>query len=94
MKNAKKLSREQLLHLLIVAGQVTLGVVALVRVGPAPVKSTECQLVSGEGAGARGEAAGDDDRLLTVLGTMLCHHMGMGANTLESILFYLVQKNS
>ena len=52
MKNAKKLSREQLLHLLIVAGQVTLGVVALVRVGPAPVKSTECQLVSGEGAGA------------------------------------------
>ena len=82
MKNAKKLSREQLLHLLIVAGQVTLGVVALVRVGPAPVTSTECQLVSGEGAGAR--AAGDDDRLLTVLGTMLCHHMGMGANILES----------
>ena len=37
------------------AGQVALGVVALVRVGAAPLKPTGGQLVGGQGARAGGE---------------------------------------
>ena len=46
---------EEHLHLLVVAGQVALGVVALVRVSPAPLEPTGCQLVGSQRAGARGE---------------------------------------
>ena len=47
--------REEHLDLLVVAGQVALGVVALVRVGAAPLKSAWGQLVGGQGARAGGE---------------------------------------
>ena len=49
---------EQHLHHLIIAGQVPLEVIALVRVGPDPLTSTECQHVGGEGAGARALCSG------------------------------------
>ena len=47
--------REEHLDLLVVAGQVALGVVALVRVGAAPLKPAWGQLVGGQGARAGGE---------------------------------------
>ena len=49
---------EQHLHFLVVAGQVALRVVALVRVGAAPLEARGRQLVGREGARAGGEAGG------------------------------------
>ena len=47
---------EQHLDLLVVAGQVALGIVALVGVGSAPLAPAGGQLVGSQGAGAGGEA--------------------------------------
>ena len=44
-EEAKEAIGEEHLNLLIVGGKVALGVVALVRVGPAPLESRRCQLI-------------------------------------------------
>ena len=55
-EEAKEAIGEEHLDLLIVGGEVTLGVVALVCVGTAPFESRRCQLVCCQRARARGEA--------------------------------------
>ena len=55
-EEAQEPVREEHLDLLVVAGQVALGVVALVGVGSAPLEPAGGQLVGRQGAGAGGEA--------------------------------------
>ena len=47
-EEAKEAIGEEHLDLLIVGGKVTLGVVALVCVGTAPLETRRCQLICGQ----------------------------------------------
>lgn len=59
-EEAKEAVRQQHLHPLVVGRQVALGVVALVRVLPAPLVAAGSQLVGRQRAGAGGEAAAQE----------------------------------
>lgn len=76
---------QQHLHLLVVAGQVALGVVALIRVARAPLEARGRQLVGRQRARARCEGAGYDDSLLSVPGWIVGHDLGVGCDVLQSI---------
>lgn len=54
-EEAEEAVGQEHLHPLVVGGEVTLGVVALVRVLPAPLVPTGGQFVGCQRAGARGE---------------------------------------
>ena len=54
--------------------------------GGGPLEAGRRELVGGEGAGAGGEAAGDDDSLLAVPGAVLRHHVRVRADVLHQDL--------
>lgn len=78
---------QQHLHLLVVAGQVALGIVALVGVARAPLEARGRQLVRRQGARARREGACDDDGLLAIPGWIVGHDLGVGCDVLQNIKY-------
>mmetsp|Transcript_4532 Transcript_4532/g.13245 ORF Transcript_4532/g.13245 Transcript_4532/m.13245 type:complete len:234 (+) Transcript_4532:143-844(+) len=66
--------RQEELHLLVVRGQVALGVGRRVAVLAAPLVARGRELVGREAHGARGEGGGDDDGALAVPRLVVRHH--------------------
>lgn len=82
-EEAQEPIREQHLDPLVVGGHVSLGVVALVCVLPAPVITTGSQLVGRQGAGSGCEAGRDDDSLLSIPHRIISHDLSMSGDVLR-----------
>lgn len=68
------------------ARKITLGIIALVCILPAPFVSGWGELVGGQRAGTRRKRAGYDDGLLAVPGRVVHHYAGVGADILRGQL--------
>lgn len=89
-EEAQELVRQEHLDTLVVRREITLGVVASVRVLLAPLETAWRQLVGHQGAGARRETARDDDSLLPVPSRVFRHDLGVRGDILRGKLGQLV----
>lgn len=82
MKGCSPVAEEHL-DLLIVGGEVTLGVGAGILVLSAPLVPRRRQLVGRQRAGARSEGAGDDHAALAIPALVGLQHLGMRCHILQ-----------